>query len=115
MRRCDKDDNVDLLSYALTSSRHTEKSFFKWPVTTAQGEIFGLILKLRTSDVHKMYSISDLPCQLFYGMIWEEKRKRRKRKKRRGGENEEELEGLGLFGPFARISNSKENAQPARQ
>ena len=74
--------------------RQFKKSFFKWPVTTAQGEIFGLILKLRTSDVHKMYSISDLPCQLFYGMIWEE---RRKRKKRRGGENEEELEGIGIL------------------
>ena len=95
--------------------RQFKKSFFKWPVTTAQGEIFGLILKLQTSDVHKMYSISDLPCQLFYGMIWEEKRKRRKRKKRHGGENEEELGGIGLFGPVARISNSEEKAQPGRQ
>ena len=48
-------------------------------------------------------------------MVWEEERKRRKRKKRHGGENEEELGGIGLFGPFARISNSKEKAQPARQ
>ena len=58
---------------------------------------------------------SDLPCQLFYGMVWEEERKRRKRKKRCGGENEEELGGIGLFGPFTRISNSEEKSQPARQ
>ena len=61
------------------------------------------------------YETSDLPCQLFYGMVWVEERKRRKRNKRRGGKNEEELGGIGLFGPFARISNSKEKAQPARQ
>jgi len=53
-------------------------------------------------------------CQLFF-MVWEEERKRRKRKKRHGGENEEELGGIGLFGPVARISNSEEKAQPARQ
>ena len=41
--------------------------------------------------------------------------RKRERKKRRGGENEEELGGIGLFGPFARISNSEEKAQPARQ
>ena len=52
---------------------------------------------------------------VWYGMVWEEERKRRKREKRHGGENEEELGGIGLFGPFARISNSKEKAQPARQ
>ena len=44
-------------------------------------------------------------------MVWKEERKR---KKRRGGENEEEFGGIGLFGPFARNSNSKEKAQPAR-
>ena len=49
---------------------------------------------------------SDLPCQLFYGMVWEEERKR---KKRCGGKTEEELGGIGLFGLFARIS------KPARQ
>ena len=35
--------------------------------------------------------------------------------KRCGGKNEEELGGIGLFGPVARISNSEEKAQPARQ
>ena len=45
---------------------------------------------------------SDLPCKLVYSMVWEEERKRRKRKKRRGSENEEELGGIGLFGPFER-------------
>ena len=48
-------------------------------------------------------------------MVWEEERKRRKRKKRHGGENEEELGGIGLFGPVGRISNFEEKAQPARQ
>ena len=37
--------------------------------------------------------------------------KRRKRKKRHGGVNEEELGGIGFFGPVARISNSEEKAQ----
>ena len=32
-----------------------------------------------------------------------------------GGENEEELGGIGLFGPVVRISNFEEKAQPARQ
>ena len=36
------------------------------------------------------------------------------KKKKRWGRKKEELAGIGLFGPFARISNSKENAQPAR-
>ena len=45
-------------------------------------------------------------------MVWEEERKR---KKIHVGENEEELGGIELFGHFARISNSKEKAQPARQ
>ena len=50
-----------------------------------------------------------MPAFLWYGRVWEEERKRRNRKKRCGGENEEELGGIGLFGHFARISNSIEN------
>ena len=42
---------------------------------------------------------------LWYGMVWKEERKR---KKKHGGENEEELGGIGLFGPVARISISED-------
>ena len=52
---------------------------------------------------------------LWYVLVWEEERKRRKRKKSHGGENEEVLGGIGLFGAVARISNSDDKAQPARQ
>ena len=53
-----------------------------------------------------------MPAFLWYGMGGREEKEE---KKRRGGENEEELGGIGLFGPVARISNSEEKAQPARQ
>ena len=36
------------------------------------------------------------------------------KKEKRWGRKKEELGGIGLFGPFARISNSKEKAQPSK-
>ena len=52
---------------------------------------------------------SILPCQLFYGMG-----AREEKKEKRWGRKKEELGGIGLFGPFARISNSKEKPQPSK-
>ena len=40
---------------------------------------------------------------------------REEKKKRCGGENEVEPWEIGLFGPFARISNSEEKSKPVRQ
>ena len=56
-----------------------------------------------------------MPAFLWYGMGGREEKKRRKIKKRHEGKNEEELGGIGLFGPVARITNSEEKAQFARQ
>ena len=51
-------------------------------------------------------------ASFFYGMGAREEKEEKKEK--RWGRKKEELEGIGLFGPFARISNSKEKAQPSK-
>ena len=51
-----------------------------------------------------------MPAFLWFGMGGREEKE-----ETTWGNNEEELGGIGLFGPVARISNSEEKAQPARQ
>ena len=54
-----------------------------------------------------------MPAFLWYGMG--EREEQEEKKEKMWGKNEEELGGIGLFGPFARISNSEDNRLEIRK